>query len=305
MKLGDLRLAIIGAGNLGLSLASKAEQSSISVALGVRRIKETQAIMGRLDFEPSSIDSVMSANQAVQNADLVFICVQDEAIEQCCIALSKHLAKNATVIHFSGSLNSTSLNSVRDHGCSIASAHPLNSFPSAAAGIRLLANSKHDTHLFCEGDSQALTRITPLFERWGFHVQKINIDDKALYHCAAVIACNYLTTLMDNSLRTAELAGIETEVFWPAILPLVQTTLRNINEHGAVGALSGPIARGDSATIESHIGALRSHTELTDLYKHLGELTVDLATRAGNLSEQQARQIKHILNDESHKPYVA
>jgi len=175
----------------------------------------------------------------------------------------------------------------------VASTHPLNTFPSVAASLSLFNSLDHGTTLFAEGDTQALDLVLPTFKKLGFRTLSLNSKSKPVYHAACVIACNYLTTLMDLSLDTAEQAGIDRHDFWFAIQPLIQATLSNISEHDTTDSLSGPIARGDVGTIKEHLSVLNTNR---DSYKRLGLATLKLAAKRGELSEQQLLSLETLLS---------
>ena len=83
--------------------------------------------------------------------------------------------------------------------------------------------------------------------------------------------------------------SIPTEQSIPALLPLLRGTLHNIETIGIPNCLTGPIARGDSGTIEKHIMALREKApELLFAYKELGLQTVPIALAKGKIDRRQA-----------------
>ena len=259
MNRGKLRIAIIGAGNVGVALASSFATQGHKVKLGCRDASKKQneltALLGH--SERSKIE-YLEPVAAVTSADLILLTVPDTAIEQACEHLKESFKPNMTIMHCSGALASNVLKVAASQGCATASAHPLNTFPSIHAGLALVSQPNHSTHLFCEGETRALELIKPLFTASGFVTQTIKAEQKPLYHAACVFACNYLTVLMDYALQTAEHAGIDQNDFWQACQPIIQATLNNIGEFGTKSSLSGPVARGDLDTVTKHIHALNS-----------------------------------------------
>jgi predicted short-subunit dehydrogenase-like oxidoreductase (DUF2520 family) len=89
-------------------------------------------------------------------------------------------------------------------------------------------------------------------------------DRRALYHAGAVIASNYLVTLYRAAARALEAAGAPPE----ALMPLMRRTIENGFE------LTGPIARGDWATVDAHLAALTTELpDLVPLYRTLAQAT--------------------------------
>jgi predicted short-subunit dehydrogenase-like oxidoreductase (DUF2520 family) len=76
--------------------------------------------------------------------------------------------------------------------------------------------------------------------------------DRPLYHAAAVVASNHIVVLLAQVERLAGAAGVPMEAY----LDLLRATVENVGEVGAVAALTGPAARGDTATILRHLEAL-------------------------------------------------
>ena len=74
------------------------------------------------------------------------------------------------------------------------------------------------------------------------------------------------------------------------------STMGNIKALGPEKALTGPVSRGDSSTISSHIDIMRKLTpELLPLYRSLGLYTVDLALKKGTLDKEGEEKIKKLL----------
>ncbi|MGZ5308214.1 MAG: DUF2520 domain-containing protein, partial [Solirubrobacterales bacterium] len=94
---------------------------------------------------------------------------------------------------------------------------------------------------------------------------------RAAYHAAASIAANFLVALEEAAAGLLEKAGVEDAR--ELLAPLVLRTAANWSERGAA-ALTGPIARGDEATIERQRAAIEAlGPELSAIYEALAERT--------------------------------
>ena len=145
----------------------------------------------------------------------------------------------------------------------------------------------------------ALGILLPLFTSAGFVSVPIEREAKPLYHAACVFACNYLVSLMAMSLESATAAGLDRKQFWASLQPLIRTTLDNIGNKGINDSLSGPIARGDSHTVDYHIQSLNEKSpSLTDSYINLGLHALDIAASKNELTEEQLDSLRAILNKE-------
>ena len=286
--LPPVSIAIVGAGNVGLGLAQLFVNNGFPVHLGSRNPRRAQKLVTKHLQSGGALLTVTSPEQAVRHADITVLAVSDDAIAAVCEALAGDFKAASVVAHCSGALDSRELQSARLQNCEVCSLHPLNTFPNIDASLKLLASTRHNTYLFCEGDKQALKTGMEVFGQIGFRCVEVNRKSKVLYHAACVFACNYLTALMEVSLQTAEAADLDREMFWQALQPLIESSLTNIAEHGTTESLSGPIARGDDATVDKHIHALKSvSADLQLTYADLGSHALRLARQRGQLDAKQ------------------
>ena len=101
--------------------------------------------------------------------------------------------------------------------------------------------------------------------------------DREVYHAAASMASNFLVTLEGAAERLGALAGVERDL----LVPLVRAAVENWARVGARAALTGPIARGDTATAERQQAAVAARApELLPLWTALASATRELARRA-------------------------
>jgi predicted short-subunit dehydrogenase-like oxidoreductase (DUF2520 family) len=185
--------------------------------------------------------------------DVVLLCVPDTAIPEA----SRGLAPgDAWVGHVSGA---TPLAGLEPHERRF-SLHPLQSFdrsgdPAQLDGAWAAATGETEEALAVANELAGVLGLRPF---------ELRDEDRTLYHAGAVFASNYLVTLQ----RAAVRLGVPAE----GLVPLMQGTI----DHGF--ELTGPIARGDWATVEAHRQAIRAQQpELERLYETLADATVALA----------------------------
>jgi predicted short-subunit dehydrogenase-like oxidoreductase (DUF2520 family) len=232
-----------------------------------------------------------------RDAQVVFITTPDDAIESTCQAIAENQGfnKGAVVVHCSGALSSGILSSARNCKARVASLHPLQSFASVAQAVKILPGS----YCAVEGDKPALAMVRQLVVDLGGFCLEIGTDGKTLYHAAAVVASNYLVTLLDVALALNNVAGMSREVSFKALLPLVEGTLKNIETKGIPQALTGPVARGDLGTVRAHLKAIGdSSSELVAMYKILGCHAVSLAKAKGTLGAETAKELLSLFQCE-------
>jgi predicted short-subunit dehydrogenase-like oxidoreductase (DUF2520 family) len=284
-------VAIVGCGIVGTAIGSLLARSGYRISGVATRSLETAAraakTIGAERFSDRAWD-------ITRGAEVVLITTPDDAIRSTCIAIAQHdgFDKNAVVIHCSGALSSDVLSSARESGAVVATLHPLQSFASVDQAETLVPGS------FCavEGDQAALPVVRELVTDLGGFLTEITPEGKTLYHAAAVAASNYLVTLMNLALELNNLSGIEPDVSFKALLPLIKGTLDNVDTKGIPDALTGPIARGDVDTVAAHLEAIGERVpRLLVLYRTLGLYTVELAQAKGTLSKAAAEKLVALL----------
>ena len=121
--------------------------------------------------------------------------------------------------------------------------------------------------------------------------------DKVVYHAAAVLACNYLVTLVKLATDLWQTFGVSTSEATRALLPLLRGTINNLDNVGLPQCLTGPIARGDLGTVGKHLAALEnSAPELLPTYRELGRQTIPIALDKGKVDEQVAKEMQKLLS---------
>ena len=265
-------LNLVGAGHVGRALGR------LFAARGVLTIQDV-----RTRGADSARDAVafIGAGTPVDGdlrpADVWMLAVADDAIADVAAALAQSTpVAGAVVFHCSGAKASNELDALRRAGAMVASVHPVRSFADPAA----VAASFDGTFCGVEGDAGALAILLPAFEAIGARPVRIDPAAKTVYHAAAVFASNYVVTVMDAALRAYEAAGIPADVARELARPLATETLSNVLRLGPEAALSGPIARGDAATVARQHAAVAAWDAPTgDLYHALATATWDLARR--------------------------
>lgn len=267
-------LNLVGAGHVGRALGR------LFATAGVFTVQD---ILTRSAAGAQAAADFIGAGRAcatlaqMRPARVWMLAVGDDAIGPACAALagSGQLA-GAVVFHCSGAKASGELQAAREAGALVASVHPVRSFADPQAVAADFAGT------FCgiEGDAEALALLEPAFGAIGARLVRIDPAAKAVYHAAAVFASNYLVTVVDAALRAYEAAGVPADVARELARPLALETLANVFRLGPEAALSGPVARGDFATVARQQEAVARWDAATGrLYQALVPPTADLARR--------------------------
>lgn len=264
-------LNVIGAGRVGRVLAR---------LLGASGAMTVQDVLTRSPASARDAVAFIGAGRAVDQlaatrpAHVWMLAVGDDQIAPVCAQLAAvHDLSGLTLFHCSGALSSAVLD---DADAFPASIHPIRSF----ADPDLVASQFAGTFCGIEGDAVALALLRPAFEAIGARCVPIDAAAKTVYHAAAVFASNYLVTVLDGALRAWQAAGVAEDVARQLAGPLAAETLANVLRLGPGAALTGPIARGDVATVQRQQAALEAWDGPTgELYRALAESTTALARR--------------------------
>ena len=240
-------LALIGRGRLGNALARAGS------AVGI------ELIQGGRD------DAVAAAGAA----EAALLCVPDAAIPEACATIAEAIPPLRHVGHTSGATSLDALAGAAARGAETFSLHPLQTVPDGTTDL---------TGAPCAvaGLSDAAERFAwNLATALGMRPFAVPEERRAAYHAAASIASNFLVALQESATGLLQRAGVDDAR--ELLAPLVLRTAANWSERGGE-ALTGPIARGDRATVAAHLDALRETApELVPLYEALAERTRALA----------------------------
>jgi predicted short-subunit dehydrogenase-like oxidoreductase (DUF2520 family) len=202
---------------------------------------------------------------AAHDVDLLLIATPDASIAEVAAAIDP--VETTVVAHLAGSLG---LDVLAPHARR-AAIHPLVALPDPETGAAALQGA-----WFAVAGDPLVRRVV---DDLGGHAFEVADDDRAAYHAAACIASNFLVALEETAAELLERAGVEDAR--ERLAPLVLRTAENWVERGP-GALTGPIARGDEATVAGHLDALAALApELLDSYRALAERTRDIAGERG------------------------
>jgi predicted short-subunit dehydrogenase-like oxidoreductase (DUF2520 family) len=267
-------LNIVGAGHVGRVLGR------LFAACGAFEVQDVLTRSSHSAFDAVRFigaGRALSGIEDLRPADAWMLAVGDDQIGAVATSLAaRGLLGGATVFHCSGAKASSELAAAAQAGARTASVHPIRSFADPAA----VAASFAGTCCGIEGNAQALAVLAPAFEAIGARLVPIDAAAKTVYHAASVFASNYLVTVLDAALRAYQAAGIPEAVARELARPLATETLANVLRLGPATALSGPIARGDIATVERQQAAVTAWDEPTGkLYAALADATTDLARR--------------------------
>lgn len=229
-----MRVTIVGPGRLGRTVAALLSAGEAEVRL-----------VGR--------------GQALPPSEVVWLTVPDLALPK----VIADLPEGPIVLHASGA---TGLEVFRGRPRS-GSLHPLMTFPGPEISVPDLTG----VPAAIAGDPVALQSATSLALRLGLKPVEVP-GDRRLYHAAAVLAGNGATLLIAEACRLLEAAGVREEDRAQMLVPLALRSVQNATPD-PLGALTGPIARGEVAVIDEHLRAMAEAGlhDVAELHRTLAE----------------------------------
>jgi len=270
-------LALVGPGRAGTTVA----------AALVARGWSPVGVAGRRPDAPSTLRVVellgapaVEVADAGREADLVVVATPDATIADTAAMLVPGLRPGSLVIHLSGACPLEELDKLHSArpDVELGSLHPLQSLPSVELGLARLPGS------WCAVDGSP--RVERLAVSLGMRPFRLDASQRGRYHAAATIASNHLVALLGQAIRVADAAGVPPD----ALLPLVRSTVDNVDALGSHDALTGPVARGDAETVARHLDALPPEERAA--YRVL-------AAEALRLSGRDDADLRDLLGDES------
>ena len=223
---------------------------------------------------------------------VVFLAVPDQAVADVAAALSRlKPSPRLSFVHVSGALGLGVLDALRDNP--VGSFHPLQSFPAPrdAGAFRKI------TVAVDASTPSLMRRLRALARSLGAGPKHVDGSQRALYHAAAVFASNYVDVLLGEAVSVLRAAGWTEKEAISGLLPLAEGTLANVRQRGPVRALTGPIRRGDVATVKRHLEAL-DRLDRGAQYRMLGKLALEIAVEAG-LEPAAAGRMRRALTEKS------
>jgi predicted short-subunit dehydrogenase-like oxidoreductase (DUF2520 family) len=192
---------------------------------------------------------------------MVWFCVPDGAIAGAAASLMGAADwKGRVALHSSGALTSDELEVLRRRGAAVASVHPLMTF------VRGSRPALVGVPFAIEGDPKAVRAARAVVQQLRGRAFTIRKQRKEAYHAWGMFASPLLSALLAAAERVAGVAGVGRKAARERMLPILRQTLANYARLGAPGSFSGPLARGDVATVGKHLKVLLEVPQVREVY---------------------------------------
>lgn len=265
-------ISVVGAGRVGQTIAKRLRKLGWRIGAVVTRsgrsaraaVRAIGAGTPHATLTPEALD-----------ADVILLSVPDDVLENVAQRLAKiggaALTKKSgakIVLHTSGALDHRVLAPLARRGASTGSMHPMQTF-SGRNAPRL-----EGVIFSIEGTPAARAAAQKIARSLGATPVIISASDKPTYHASGTIVAGHALSLIESAVQTLMEIGFTRRRASEALLPLIRQMLDNYESLGPHAAWTGPLSRGDYATISKHAKALRRFPrEFQDAYRTLAFLS--------------------------------
>lgn len=282
-----LRVGVVGAGRVGATLGAALSRAGHSV---IAATAVSDASVRRVEnWLPDA--GILPADEVLALADFVLIAVPDDALRPLVAGLADAGAwrPGQIVAHTSGAQGISALDPAAARGALALALHPVMTFTGRPEDLDRLTGAAFGV--------TALEELRPVAEslvvEMGGEPVWVPESARPLYHAALTLGANHLVTLVNDALGLLAGAGVDE----PARLmaPLLSAALDNVLRLGDA-ALTGPVSRGDVATVQSHLRTLNQRApEVVASYVAMALRTGERAAAAGRLSAERAGAVRAVL----------
>ena len=278
-----LRVGVIGSGRVGAVLGAALRRTghpivACSARSDLSRVR-AEALLPGVPILPMA--------QVAADCDLLLLAVPDDRLPDVVADVAGHVHAGQIVMHVSGRYGIDVLAPLG--GTLPIAAHPVMTFTGTSLDLDRLED--------CPFGVTAPDVVRPIAEalvvEMGGDPVWVEEGARTTYHAALAHGANHLVTLVAQTLDLLAAAGVED----PARLarPLLTAALDNTLREGDA-VLTGPVARGDAATVRAHVRELEyADSGVREAYLLLARVTLDRALAAGLLTAEAAEPIAELL----------
>lgn len=281
-------VAVVGAGSMASFLVQALSASGYTISEIILR-PEAGAESARRAHKLARTAGakVVTAEKAALKAALIWFCVPDREIKKAAAALAARVARSTGrryAFHSSGALLSGELASLRKAGWGVASVHPLMTFVEGEQPLL------RGVPFALEGDPAATRLARRIVRDLGGQSLPLALRHKAAYHAWATMTSPLLVAYLVALEQAAYQAGLSPRRARQMSAPIIRQTLSNYGKRGPAKSFSGPLIRGDAATVAKHLKLLKKQSATRDVYIALARLALT------HLPSRNRAELRRLLN---------
>ncbi|UPK74696.1 DUF2520 domain-containing protein [Nocardioidaceae bacterium SCSIO 66511] len=282
-------IGVVGAGRVGAVLA---------VAFAATGHQVT-AVSGRSAASQTRIETLLPGvpvrepSEVAASADVLLLSVPDDVLEQVAAELTNTgaIRPGQLVVHTSGRHGTDVLSAAARAGAQVLAMHPAMTFTGTDVDLQRLAS----TVFALTGEPSVREVGESLVDALGGRPVWLSEDQRVLYHAALAHGANHLVTLVTQAQEMLRSTGMPDPS--GVLRPLLTAALDNALAYGEA-ALTGPVVRGDVATVEAHVDALTdAPSPVRDAYVSMARATTEQAVASGSLDTGRGRDLKRVLDE--------
>jgi predicted short-subunit dehydrogenase-like oxidoreductase (DUF2520 family) len=267
-----LTINIIGAGLVGQVLGAFIAMNSSNKILGVlnRSIDSAREAI-KIIGQGEAVDTI----NHLHPADIFFITTPDDSIQDLCNQLAKTdaLRSGAIVIHCSGILTTSALDSAKLKGCHIARIHPIKHITSVKKAIQTFTG----TNCVFEGSEAAYHTLSKLFTTIGVKLLYMQPQYDYQYHTACVFSTTFHQLIVAAAAMLYESCGIIRVEAMALAKELAISSLNYINSPDSYSNLvEGPIKRLDTDTLSKNLNSIKQE-KVQKIFQAMSEFATNIS----------------------------
>lgn len=285
-----LRVGIVGTGRVGSALGAALARAGHDV-VAVSGVSDESR--GRAERMLPGVP-VLAPDEVVAAADLVLLTVPDDALRALVAGLADTGAwrQGQLVAHTSGAQGIGVLDPAAARGVLPLALHPVMTFAGRAEDVDRLDGATFGV----TGPEELRPVAESLVVEMGGEPVWVPETARPLYHAALTIGSNHLVTLVNDALSLLDRAGVDEPQ--QLLAPLLSASLDNVLRLGDA-ALTGPVSRGDVATVATHLRTLRaSAPDVLPAYVAMAKRTAERAHASGRLDDTQLADVTNTLEQQ-------
>lgn len=267
------RVAVIGPGRVGTAVALALAHAGYEIAAVAGRGEASL----RAFTERFPAADVRAPADAARVGELVLVSVPDDELAGVIRDLARDdaVVEGSRWVHVSGAAGLAELRPAALAGAAVAACHPAQTFPDPDTGYANLPGTSWAVTA-AEGDlGWAQVLVTDLRGR----PVAVPAASRGLYHTGLTLGANGTSTVVSVARDLLLGAGISAP---EAFLEPLATAAARIAAHEGAAGLTGPVRRGDAATVARQLEELAdAMPEAVDAYVVLARLMLGHARRAG------------------------
>lgn len=278
---------IVGAGRVGSLMARAAHAHGVLAGITTPHPKPIQndyadAPEVRVTTEPPA---------SLPDRCVVVLCVQDVHIARVARAWNERAL--AGMVHTSGACGLEVFEGINGT-THFAALHPLLSIPNREMTLQDAHRTIFGLTAVDNGD-----RIGREMASWFCgEVIEVAQSDRSAWHLAATLASNGVYAIVQHALAVATQAGFLNPQLERGLAHLAAQSAQNIVNDGVIHATTGPVVRGDAATVQKHMTTMRTMPDVRSAYIALSRALLTIA-ESRELRDLQLVAIRAILESQS------